>query len=527
MALFDNIVTESIEFGGATLTLETGRVAKQAAGSVLVTHGETVVLVTATTTYAPRRGLSFFPLVVDVIERTYAAGKLPGGFFKREGRPSENATLMARLIDRPIRPLFPEGFNNEVQVVCTVLSVDQENDANLCGLIGASAALHISDIPWAGPIAGCVVGRVDGELVACPSQIQLDESDMELLLAARRDGIVMVEGGADGISEDEAVDALEFGFQSMLPVLEAIERLREKAGKGKHEWNPPEADKEFEAKVRELAADKVAVAAFVPQKLERYAAIDGVAASVIAELGEEGEERAGEVKGVVKALKSEIVRERVLSEGTRIDGRGLADVREIDCQIGVLPRTHGSAIFTRGETQALVTVTFGTKRDEQRVDALSGEYFKRFMLHYNFPAFSVGEVRMSRGPGRREIGHGVLARRGVTPVLPSSDDFPYTIRCVSEILESNGSSSMASVCGSSLALMQAGVPTKAAVAGIAMGLISDGERTAVPVAARAADLHRPHRQREDPRPHRPRRQAHPRDHRRDGRRYRHPGGWPR
>ena len=479
MALFPNIVTETIEFGGAPLTLETGRVAKQAAGSVLVTHGETVVLVTVTSTYAPRRGLDFFPLVVDVQERTYAAGKLPGGFFKREGRPTENATLMARLIDRPIRPLFPDGFKHEVQVVCTVLSVDQVNDPNLCGLIGASAALHISDIPWNGPIAGVVVGLKDGGFMACPSKTELETSELELLLAARRDGIVMVEGGATGIAEDVAVDAIRFGFEAMLPVMDAIGRLRERAGKEKRPFVPEAKDTDFIGRVSDLARPKVKDAAFVADKKKRYAAMDAIVAETIATLGETAVGREGEIKGIVDGLKGEVVRRTILDEGRRIDGRSTSDIREIDCQIGVLPRTHGSALFTRGETQALVTVTFGTKRDEQRVDALSGEYFSRFMLHYNFPPYSVGEVRMMRGPGRREIGHGNLARRGVQPLVPLGDEFPYTIRIVSEVLESNGSSSMATVCGASLALMQAGVPTKAAVAGIAMGLITDGEKTAV------------------------------------------------
>jgi len=479
VALFPNIVTETIDFGGAKLTLETGRLAKQAAGSVLVTHGETVVLVTATSTYKPRRGLDFFPLVVDVVEKTYAAGKLPGGFFKREGRPSENATLMARLIDRPIRPLFPDGFMNEVQVVCTVLSVDQVNDPNLCGLIGASAALHLSDIPWNGPIAGCIVGRLDGKLQACPSQVQIDDSEMNLLIAARREGIVMVEGDAKQLSEDEIIEGLRFGHESMIPVLDLIERLRERAGKPKHEFVPKAVDEALVAKVRELAQGRVFEAAFIPEKHKRYAAMDEIVASVLEALGEEAVDRERTVSNIVSDLKGEVMRERVLAEKKRLDGRGLADIREIDCQIGVLPRTHGSALFTRGETQALVTVTFGTKKDEQRVDALSGDYFKRFMLHYNFPPYSVGEVKMLRGPGRREIGHGVLARRGVEPVIPATEDFPYTIRIVSEVLESNGSSSMATVCGASLALMQAGVPISAPVAGIAMGLISDGERTAV------------------------------------------------
>ena len=479
MALFHHIVRETIDFGGAPLTLETGRVAKQAAGSVLVTHGETVVLVTVTSTYAPRKGLDFFPLVVDVEERTYAAGKLPGGFFKREGRPTENATLMARLIDRPVRPLFPDGFKNEVQIVATTLSVDQIHDPNLCGLIGASAALHISDVPWNGPIAGCVVGRKDGAFIACPNATELEGSELNLLIAARRDGIVMVEGGAQAISEDVAVDAIRFGYDAMLPVMDAIERLRAKAGKEKRAWTPEVKDEAFIAKVKDFARPLVKDAAYIADKKKRYGAMDAVATSTIAMLGAEAAGHEGEIKGLIDDLKGEVVRRTILDEGRRIDGRTTTQIREIDCQLGVLPRTHGSALFTRGETQALVTVTFGTKRDEQRVDALSGEYFSRFLLHYNFPSYSVGEVRMSRGPGRREIGHGNLARRGLEPLVPSTDEFPYTIRIVSEILESNGSSSMASVCGGSLALMQAGVPLKAPVAGIAMGLITDGTKTAV------------------------------------------------
>lgn len=479
MALFPKIVTETIEFGGAKFTLETGRMAKQAAGSVLVTHGETMVLVTVTSTYAPRRGLDFFPLVVDVQERTYAAGKLPGGFFKREGRPTENATLMARLIDRPVRPLFPEGFKHEVQIICTVLSVDQVNDPNLCGLIGASAALHISDIPWNGPIAGCIVGRKDGTLIACPNQEEMAESDIELLLAGRRDGVVMVEGGTKGISEDDAVEAMRFGHEAMVPVIDAIERLREKAGKEKRPFVPEPKDEAFIAKVQEFARPLVADAAFIVEKHKRYAAIGAAVDAAVAHLGDDAEGRRGEVKSIVDDIKTDIVRRTILDEGRRIDGRATSDIREIDCQIGVLPRTHGSALFTRGETQALVSVTFGTKRDEQRIDALTGDYFSRFMLHYNFPPYSVGEVKMMRGPGRREIGHGNLARRGVEPLLPSGDDFPYTIRVVSEVLESNGSSSMATVCGASLSLMQAGVPMSSTVAGIAMGLITDGAKTAI------------------------------------------------
>ncbi len=479
MALFKKIVTETVEFGGKTLTLETGRLAKQAAGAVLVRHADTVVLVTAGTTGAPRPGMSFFPLVCDYVEKTYAAGKMPGGFFKREGRPTEHATLTSRLIDRPIRPLFPEGFDHEVQIVATVLSVDHIGDPELCALIGASAALTISQIPWHGPIAAARVGKVDGELVMCPTGLQMEDSSVDLLLAARPDGLVMVEGSAGGMSEDEVVEALRQGHEAMKPVFEAIARLKEQAGKPKTPWTPAPKDEAFVERVAAIARPLVEEASYIPAKLERYAAIDAVTPKVLEELGEEFADRAKEIKGIVKDLKAEIVREGILAEGRRIDGRGLTDVREIATEVGVLPRTHGSALFTRGETQALVTVTFGTRKDEQRVDGLAGESSQRFLLHYNFPAYSVGEVRMLRSPGRREIGHGTLARRGLLPVIPEREDFPYTIRCVSEILESNGSSSMATVCGTSMALMSAGVPISAPVAGIAMGLVSDGERTAV------------------------------------------------
>jgi len=479
MTLFPNIVTESIEFGGRTLTLETGRLAKQAAGAVLVTHGETVVLVTVTTTYSPRRGLDFFPLVVDVAEKTYAAGKIPGGFFKREGRLGEEATLMCRLIDRPIRPLFPDGFKNEVQVIATVLSVDGDSDVGLLGLIGASAALHISDIPWAGPLAACTIGRIDGQWVACPSPKLKDTSDVDLFIAGHNDGVVMVEGAAKEISEDDAVEGLSFGAEAMKPIISLIELLRTKAGKEKHAWEGPTKDVAFEDRVKALASDKVKSAVYLTDKKARYAAYAAIVDEAVAALGDEGDTRRDDIKSVVEGLKYTLVRQGIVNESRRIDGRRLDQVREIDCQTGVLPRAHGSALFTRGETQALVVVTFGTKKDEQRIDSLSGDRFSRFMLHYNFPPFSTGEVKMSRGPARREIGHGNLAHRGVSPVLPDHADFPYTIRIVSEVLESNGSSSMATVCGSSLALMQAGVPISCAVAGIAMGLIAQDGKMAV------------------------------------------------
>ena len=479
MTLFPNLYKESIEFGGKTLTLETGRLAKQAAGAVLVTYGETVVLVTVTTTYQPRKGLDFFPLVVDVAEKSYAAGKLPGGFFKREGRSSDEATLMARLIDRPIRPLFPDGFKNEVQVIATILSVDGEGDVGMCALVGTSAALHISDIPWNGPIAGCTVARIENELVVSPPLPVLPHADLELFVAAKTDGLVMVEGEAKEVSEQDAVAAMDFAFESMKPVMALIERFRAKVGKPKHAWEGPKKDEAFAAKVKELAFAKIKEAAFIRGKADRYGAYAKVKEEVLATLGDAAKDREEEVKGLIEDLKYSAVRHAIVEEGRRIDGRTSTQIRPIECEIGVLPRTHGSALFTRGETQALVTVTFGTKRDEQRIDALNGSYTSRFMLHYNFPSFSTGEVKPSRGPGRREIGHGNLAHRGIENLLPAPEAFPYTIRVVSEVLESNGSSSMATVCGGSLALMQAGVPIKAPVAGIAMGLIAENGKFAV------------------------------------------------
>lgn len=479
MSLFPNIVIETAEFGGRTLTLETGRMAKQANGSVLASMGDTVVLVTATGSGKPRPGIDFFPLTCDLVEKTYAAGRIPGGFFKREGRPSQDAVLSSRIIDRPLRPLFADGFNHEVQIVATVLSADGENDPGLIALIGASAALHISDIPWGGPIAGCVVGRDGGKLIAAPLASQKATSECDILVAARREGLVMVEGELKELSEADVVAALKFGYESLLPVLECIERLREKVGKKKYEWTAPVKDQAFIDQVEKIARPLVKEAAYIQSKETRYATLGAIPAQVMEALGDAAADRGREVGSLVSHVKSDVVREGVLAEGRRIDGRGLADIREIACEVDVLPRTHGSALFTRGETQALVVITFGTKSDTQRVDALSGSYEERFMLHYNFPPFSVGEVRMLRSPGRREIGHGALARRGMLPVLPGENDFPYTIRVVSEILESNGSSSMATVCGSSLALMSAGVPVVKPVAGIAMGLISDGKRVAV------------------------------------------------
>jgi polyribonucleotide nucleotidyltransferase len=412
LSLFPNIVTETTEFGGRTLSLETGRMAKQASGSVLASLGDTVVLVTATGSGKPRPGIDFFPLTCDLVEKTYAAGRIPGGFFKREGRPSQDAVLASRIIDRPIRPLFADGFNHEVQIVATVLSADGENDPGLVALIGASAALHISDIPWSGPIAGCVVGRKGGQFVAAPRMSERADSDCDIFVAARREGLVMVEGELKELSEADVVAALKFGYEAMLPVFECIERLRTKVGKKKYEWTAPVKDTVFIDQVEKVARPLVKEAAYIQSKETRYATMGAIPEKVIAALGELGAERSREIGPLVSHLKSDVVREGVLADGRRIDGRGLADIREIASEVNVLPRTHGSALFTRGETQALVVITFGTKSDTQRVDALSGSYEEKFMLHYNFPPFSVGEVRM-RSPGRREIGHGALARRGI------------------------------------------------------------------------------------------------------------------
>jgi polyribonucleotide nucleotidyltransferase len=477
------MIRESIQLGGRELTIETGRMAKQANGSVLVSYGDTVVLVTACGTTKPREGADFFPLVVDYIEKTYAAGKIPGGYFKREGRLSTFETLVCRLIDRPIRPLFPEGYRNEVQVMATVLSADSENDPAILALIGAGAALHLSDLPFEGPVGGLRVGRIGGEFVVNPTYEQQDECDLELVVAVGKDGILMVEGGAQFLPEQVIVDALEFARDAAQPILALQETLRKKAGKPKQKVEQKAKDKKLEAELKKLVWDKIGKAIQIKDKLERYRSLDGVFDEALAKLvskhGDELASRGKELKGYYSEFKSDYMRHLVLDEGRRIDGRKNTDVRRIDVETGVLPRTHGSALFTRGETQALVTVTLGTAHDEQRIDALTGDWRKSFLLHYNFPPFSVGEVRMLRGPSRRDIGHGALAERGVEKILPAQEHFPYTIRVVSEVLESNGSSSMATVCGASVALMDAGVPVGGPVAGIAMGLIKEGDKVAI------------------------------------------------
>jgi polyribonucleotide nucleotidyltransferase len=469
----------AIDFHGRPLSIEVGRMAKQAGGSALVQYGDTVVLVTATAAKEARENIDFFPLTCDYQEKTFAAGKIPGGFFKREGRQSEKEILNSRLIDRPLRPLFPEGFRCETQIVATVLSFDKENDADMPALIGASAALEVSDIPFNGPIAGVRIGRIGGQLVVNPMMSQYAESELQLVVAGSRDAIVMVEGGARMLSEDVVLDALFTAHREMQKILDLQEELRKALGKPKRTVVPPAVDTTLQKRVRDFALSKIRAAMETTGKHERSDAVRQVRTELLASLAAEFPDREREIKGFFEDAQYDAVRGLIVEQRRRIDGRGLTDVRQITSEVGVLPRTHGSALFTRGETQALVVATLGTSSDEQKIDALGGEVYKKFMLHYNFPPYSVGEVKFLRGPGRREIGHGALAERAVGAVMPDAANFPYTVRIVSEILESNGSSSMASVCGSSLALMDAGVPIKAPVAGIAMGLIREGSEIRV------------------------------------------------
>ncbi len=453
--------------------------AKQADGAALVRYGETVVLVTAVAAKDLKLDTDFFPLTVDYQEKTFAAGKIPGGFFKREGRPSEKEILTCRLIDRSIRPLFAEGLRCETQVIATVLSADRENDPDVVAMLGTSIALHVSDIPFNGPLAGVRIGRIDGRWVMNPTQSQLEQSDVDIFLSGSRDAIVMVEGGAQVVPEEEILEALFAGHEAIQPLLQIQEEIRREIGKPKRHVPLAQLDHAVARRVEDLALTRLRQALEVPEKLERYKRIAEVKGEVVPLALAEFPDKQKDIKGAFEELKRNVFRGLVIQKERRIDGRGLKDVRPITCETGVLPRTHGSALFTRGETQALVVTTLGTTSDEQRVDALIGEHFKKFMLHYNFPPFSVGEVKFLRGPGRREIGHGNLAERALVPVLPAEDGFPYTIRIVAEILESNGSTSMATVCGGSLSLMDAGVPVAAPVAGIAMGLIKEGEHVRV------------------------------------------------
>ena len=477
--MFD-ITREEIEWGGRTLTLETGRIARQADGAVLATYGETSVLATVVADRSPKPGLDFFPLTVNYQEKAYAAGKVPGGYFKREGRPSEKETLVSRLIDRPIRPLFVKGFKNETQVIATVVSHDLENDADIVALVAVSAALTISGVPFQGPIGGARVGFIDGAYVLNPTLEQMEDTSLDLIVAGTQDAVLMVESQADELSEDVMLGAVMFGHKEFQPVIDACVRMAEKAAKEPRDV-PENDDSELQAKVAGMAQEGLKAAYQEADKQTRQGKIaelrDAVTAELVAPDASPDEKNA--VSGAFKGLESDIVRGDILDTEKRIDGRGLADVRSIVSEVGILPRTHGSSLFTRGETQALVVATLGTGDDEQFVDALEGTYRENFMLHYNFPPYSVGETGRVGFTGRREIGHGKLAWRALKAMLPSKDEFPYTLRLVSEVTESNGSSSMATVCGSSLAMMDAGVPLKKPVAGIAMGLIKEGDRFAV------------------------------------------------
>ncbi len=469
----------AVEIGGRTLTLETGRVARQADGAVMVRYGGTVVLATVVATRTPLEGIDFFPLTVDYRERAYAGGRIPGGFFKREGRPVEKEILTSRLIDRPLRPLFPKAFKHEVQVLDLVISGDQENDPDVLAMVGSSAALVISGIPFNGPVGAVRVGLVDGRLVANPTAAQRAVSTLDLVMAGTEEAVLMVEAGAKEVPEEMMVRAIAFGHEQCRALARAQKELRAAAGKPAWPFDPHAGDDAaLEARVRELAVAKIAQALAIHEKQARAQAMNQAFEEVFQALGADAAIKGPAREAFEKVEKAE-VRRMVLEKGVRVDGRGLSETRPITSEVAYLPRAHGSALFTRGETQALVAVTLGTKQDEQKIENLTGEFYRHFMLHYNFPSFSVGEVRRFGGPGRREIGHGALAERAVAAVLPTKEAFPYTVRVVSDILESNGSSSMATVCGASLSLMDAGVPLRAPVAGIAMGLIKEGDRVAI------------------------------------------------
>jgi len=459
--------------------LESGKMAKQADGAIVVQMGETIVLVTAVTAKTIRAGIDFLPLTVDYKERFYAAGKIPGGFFKREGRPTEKETLVSRLIDRPLRPLFPDGFYYETQIIASVLSLDPACNPDILAMIGASAALLVSDVPFNDPVGAVRIGRVDGELVVNPTPPQLERSELDLVVAGTKDAIIMVEGEAKGLSEDIILAALELAHKEINLVIDLEKQLAFLVGKPKRQIALAVTDTALAQKVATVVETQIAEALRIAQKLERQAKLDEILTGVQSTLAPEDAEQQRKIASIFHGLERKRMREIVLEDKKRADGRGLADIRPITSEVGLLPRTHGSALFTRGETQSLAVVTLGTGEDEQRIDALEGEWTKTFMLHYNFPPFSVGETKPLRGPGRREIGHGVLAERAIKAVMPNKEKFPYTVRLVSDILESNGSSSMATVCAGTLALMDAGVPITEAVGGIAMGLIKEGDRVAI------------------------------------------------
>jgi polyribonucleotide nucleotidyltransferase len=464
------------EIEGRIFSIESGRMANQADGAVLIRYGDTMVLVTAVASQMVKEGAEFLPLTVDYLEMAYAAGKIPGGFYRREGKQSDREILISRLIDRPIRPLFPEGFFHEIQIVATVLSVDQENDPDVLAITGASAALEISDIPFNGPIAGVRVGRINGEFVVNPTNSQMKQSDCNIIVAGSRDEIVMIEGGANVLPEDVILEAIYKGSEGMQPIIDLIEELKCAVGRPKREFKKEHPDQDLIQKVRGLAEAEIKRALEISRKVERRERLSQIGVMVSQELAHGDEKLERSINKIFEELVNEIGRAMIIKERRRIDGRRFDEVRPITCQVGVLPRTHGSGLFTRGETQVLVVSTLGTSSDEQKIDSLAEEEVtKSFMLHYKFPPFCVGETKPLRGPSRREIGHGALAERAIMPVLPPPERFPYTIRVVSEVLESNGSSSMATTCGTSLSLMDAGVPIKTHVAGVAMGLIKDGD----------------------------------------------------
>ncbi len=468
-----------LDLAGRCLRLETGRVAKQAGGSVWASYGDTVVLATSVASQTARTGVDFLPLTVDYQEKGYAAGKIPGGYFKREGRPSEKEVLTSRLIDRPIRPLFPDGYFFETQVIASVLSADQVGCSDVLGITAASAALTLSDIPFEGPVAGIKIGRVDGKFVINPDLTTFENSDLNLVVAGTADAVMMVEGGANELSESLMIEAIELAHREIKKIVAKISELQKLAGKPKREIRAEAIDPELAKEVKALVAGPIREAILIPNKTARQERMGIILQEALEKLKTDDPTRSRHIQMEFHSLEYSEVRNMILERGVRADGRGPTDIRPITCEVGVLPRTHGSALFTRGETQSLAVVTLGTTEDEQRIDALEGQYFRSFMLHYNFPPFSVGEARPLRTPGRREVGHGALAERALKSVIPTKEEFPYTLRIVSDILESNGSSSMATVCGGALAMMDAGVPIKDAVAGIAMGLIKEGDRVLV------------------------------------------------
>ncbi|MFO0754242.1 MAG: polyribonucleotide nucleotidyltransferase [Thermodesulfovibrionales bacterium] len=483
------MTTVELEIKGKRLIIETGQMARQSGGAVVAKYGDTIVLATSVADKRVKEGLDFFPLTVDYQEKTYSAGKIPGGFFKREGKPSEKEVLTSRLIDRPLRPLFPKGFYSETQVIVSVLSYGEENVSDILGVIGASAAVHISDIPFGGPVGAVRVGRRDGTLVINPDLSESDSLDLNLVVAGTADAVIMVEGGGAEVSETVLLEAIDFAHREIKRIVGLQNELKEKVGKEKRPVTPVEESAELKAAVRAFVAERMEEAIRIPGKLRRQEALDIVLEDVIKHLntpenaeklfGKAGKDLTRDIANLFDAYEKEIVRNTILREGVRSDNRKPDEIRPISCHMGFLPRAHGSALFIRGETQALVATTLGTADDEQKIDSLEGEMYKTFMLHYNFPPFSVGEVKPLRSPGRREIGHGALAERALKYVIPSKEVFPYTIRIVSDILESNGSSSMATVCGATLSLMDAGVPITAPVAGIAMGLIKEGDQVVV------------------------------------------------